>query len=214
MQEYPEGSKICGLSLGNQGKTCNTNQEKVMKYPHAHQVQPADSSTEPRSTMKKITILTTGGTIDKVYFDAKSEYEVGPPNIERVLGELNLAIAYTITSLMKKDSLEITAEDRGIIRQAAAAAATGYILITHGTDTMTQTAEALMGLAGKTIVLTGALEPALFKTSDAMFNIGCALGAVQSLPPGVYIAMNGAVFTAGQVRKNLALGRFEEIAPA
>jgi L-asparaginase len=164
--------------------------------------------------MKKITILTTGGTIDKVYFDAKSEYEVGPPNIERVLGELNLAIAYTITSLMKKDSLEITAEDRGIIRQAAAAAATGYILITHGTDTMTQTAEALMGLAGKTIVLTGALEPALFKTSDAMFNIGCALGAVQSLPPGVYIAMNGAVFTAGQVRKNLALGRFEEIAPA
>jgi L-asparaginase len=164
--------------------------------------------------MKKITILTTGGTIDKVYFDAKSRYEVGPPNIERVLAELNLAIAYTITSLMRKDSLEITPEDRAIIRQAAAASATDRILITHGTDTMTQTAEALMGLAGKTIVLTGALEPALFKTSDAMFNIGCALGAVQALPPGVYIAMNGAVFTAGQVRKNLELGRFEEVASA
>lgn len=160
--------------------------------------------------MKKITILTTGGTIDKVYFDAKSEYEVGPPNIERVLGELNLAISYSITSLIRKDSLEITAEDRAIIRQAVAASATDCVLITHGTDTMTQTAEALLGLAGKTIVLTGALEPALFKTSDAMFNIGCALGAVQTLPPGVYIAMNGAVFTAGRVRKNLDLGRFEE----
>lgn len=161
--------------------------------------------------MKKITILTTGGTIDKVYFDAKSEYEVGPPNIERVLGELNLAIEYSITSLMRKDSLEITAEDRRIIRQAADEAATNYILITHGTDTMAETAEALMGLNDKTIVLTGALEPALFKTSDAMFNIGCALGAVQGLPPGVYIAMNGAVFTAGKVRKNLAINRFEEI---
>lgn len=161
--------------------------------------------------MKKITILTTGGTIDKVYFDAKSKYEVGPPNIERVLGELNLAIEYSITSLMRKDSLEITAEDRRIIRQAADEAATNYILITHGTDTMAETAEALMGLNDKTIVLTGALEPALFKTSDAMFNIGCALGAVQGLPPGVYIAMNGAVFTAGKVRKNLAINRFEEI---
>lgn len=161
--------------------------------------------------MKKITILTTGGTIDKVYFDAKSEYEVGPPNIERVLGELNLAIAYTITSLMRKDSLEITAEDRAIIRRAAAASATDCILITHGTDTMTQTAEALMGLAGKTIVLTGALEPALFKTSDAMFNIGCALGAVQALPPGVYIAMNGKVFREGAVRKNLERNKFEDI---
>lgn len=191
-------------------KTCNTSQEKVKKNPHSWLYRPAVTFPEPRLTMKKITILTTGGTIDKVYFDAKSEYEVGPPNIERVLGELNLAISYSITSLIRKDSLEITAEDRAIIRQAVAASATDCVLITHGTDTMTQTAEALLGLAGKTIVLTGALEPALFKTSDAMFNIGCALGAVQTLPPGVYIAMNGAVFTAGRVRKNLDLGRFEE----
>jgi L-asparaginase len=164
--------------------------------------------------MKKLTILTTGGTIDKVYFDAKSEYEVGPPNIERVLSELNLAISYTTISLFRKDSLDVTAEDRAIVRQAAAEAATDLILITHGTDTMVQTAEALIGLPGKTIVLTGALEPALFKTSDALFNIGCALGAVQSLPPGVYIAMNGAIFTAGNVRKNLKISRFEEIQPA
>ena len=164
--------------------------------------------------MKKLTILTTGGTIDKVYFDAKSEYEVGPPNIERVLSELNLAVSYTTISLFRKDSLDVTAEDRAIVRQAAAEAATDLILITHGTDTMVQTAEALIGLPGKTIVLTGALEPALFKTSDALFNIGCALGAVQSLPPGVYIAMNGAIFTAGNVRKNLKVSRFEEIQQA
>ncbi len=163
--------------------------------------------------MKKLTILTTGGTIDKIYFDAKSEYEVGPPNIERVLGELNLALSYTITPLFRKDSLEITDADRAAVRQAAAAAGTDLILITHGTDTMAETAQALMGLSGKTIVLTGALEPALFKTSDALFNIGCAIGAVQALPPGVYIAMNGAIFTAGNVRKNLAVNRFEEIMP-
>lgn len=161
--------------------------------------------------MKNIAILTTGGTIDKVYFDAKSEYEVGPPNIERVLGELNLAISYTITSLMRKDSLEMTDDDRRIIRESAAATDADCILITHGTDTMAETAAALIGLPGKTIVLTGALEPALFKTSDAIFNIGCALGAVQSLPPGIYIAMNGAVFSAGNVRKNLAANRFEAI---
>ena len=163
--------------------------------------------------MKELTILTTGGTIDKIYFDAKSEYEVGPPNIERVLGELNLAISYTISPLFRKDSLDITEADRALIRSAAAAAATELILVTHGTDTMAETAEALIGLPGKTIVLTGALEPALFKTSDALFNIGCAIGAVQSLPSGVYIAMNGAIFTAGNVRKNLATSRFEELSP-
>lgn len=161
--------------------------------------------------MKTISILTTGGTIDKVYFDAKSEYEVGPPNIERVLGELNLAISYTIIPLFRKDSLEITANDRSIIRQAAEDSKNNRILITHGTDTMADTAQALMGLENKTVVLTGALEPALFKTSDAIFNIGCALGALQALPPGVYIVMNGSIFKAGSVRKNLDLNRFEEI---
>ena len=85
------------------------------------------------------------------------------------------------------------------------------ILITHGTDTMVQTARFLAKAHGKTIVLTGALMPALFKTTDALFNIGCALAAVQTLPPGVYIAMNGAVFPHDKVRKNLQKNRFEEI---
>lgn len=161
--------------------------------------------------MNKISILTTGGTIDKVYFDAKSEYEVGPPNVEIVLGELNLATDYTITSIMKKDSLEVTDADRELIRAAAENSESSRILITHGTDTMAVTAQALIGIVGKTIVLTGALEPALFKTSDAVFNIGFALGALQALPEGTYIAMNGAIFNAGKVRKNLEVNRFEEI---
>lgn len=163
--------------------------------------------------MKDITILTTGGTIDKVYFDAKSEYEVGPPNIERLLGELNLNLSYKIISLFRKDSLDITDEDRQAIRKAAEEAKSQKILITHGTDTMAETARALIGIENKTIVLTGALEPALFKTSDAIFNVGCALGAVQSLGAGVYIAMNGAIFNADNVRKNLERNRFEELHP-
>ncbi len=161
--------------------------------------------------MDPIAILAVGGTIDKVYFDAKSEYEVGPPNIEKVLGELTLAIDYTVTSLMRKDSLDLSDEDRQTIVTAAAAATSARVLITHGTDTMIRTAQALRQVVGKTIVLTGAMEPALFKTSDAVFNIGCALAAVQALPPGVYIVMNGRIFAEGTVRKNLSLGRFEEI---
>ncbi len=158
-----------------------------------------------------ISIIAVGGTIDKVYFDAKSQYEVGPPNIARVLDELNLAVDYTVTSLMRKDSLELTDADRGLILAAVQQDPSSRILITHGTDTMVQTARYLNPVEGKTIVLTGALEPALFKTSDAVFNIGCALAAVQTLVPGVYIAMNGRVFTADNVRKNLAENRFEEL---
>jgi L-asparaginase len=161
--------------------------------------------------MRKISIIAVGGTIDKIYFDAKSEYEVGPPNIERVLSELNLSITYSVQSLMRKDSLDMTNEDRQLIASAVAQDPCTGILITHGTDTMVETAKALKNITGKTVVLTGALEPALFKTSDAVFNIGCALGAVQSLPAGIYIAMNGRIFNADNVRKNLEKNRFEEI---
>ncbi|MFH0781422.1 MAG: asparaginase domain-containing protein [Pseudomonadota bacterium] len=161
--------------------------------------------------MCTISIISVGGTIDKVYFDAKSEYEVGPPNIEKVLAELNLSITYLVNSLMRKDSLDLNDHDRTLIADAAAQDPCPRILITHGTDTMVDTAKALQNITGKTIVLTGALEPALFKTSDAVFNIGCAIGAIQVLPPGVYIAMNGRIFTAGNVRKNLTLNKFEEI---
>ena len=158
-----------------------------------------------------IQIFTTGGTIDKVYFDATSEYQVGPPNISVVFDELKLCFTYTIESLMKKDSLEITEADREIIFQAAATSSSDRILITHGTDTMVQTAKKLASIKGKTIVLTGALKPALFKTTDAVFNIGCAVVAVQTLHPGVYIVMNGCVFTHDHVRKNVQQGMFEKL---
>lgn len=158
--------------------------------------------------MNKIEIFTVGGTIDKVYFDAKSTYEVGPPNISEVLGDLSLNIEFDVTSLMQKDSLEMTDEDREIVRKAVAETNATMILITHGTDTMVETAQRLKDITGKTIVLTGALAPALFKSSDAMFNIGCALTAVQIKPPGAYIAMNGQIFDYDKVCKDVPNNKF------
>lgn len=158
-----------------------------------------------------ILILTTGGTIDKVYFDANSDYEVGEPTVPHVFRESGVTLDWRLLPLLRKDSLELTDADRAAIRQACADAPESRILITHGTDTMTDTAAALGGLEGKTIVLTGALAPARFRVTDAIFNLGLALGAVQSKPPGVYLAMNGTVFAAGQVRKNRSAGRFEGI---
>ena len=157
-----------------------------------------------------VSIIAVGGTIDKVYFDARSRYEVGPPNIARILGELNLSISYTVNSLMRKDSLDLTDADRHLICAAVRNDPSPRILITHGTDTMVATARRLASIPGKTIVLTGAMEPALFTTSDAVFNIGCALAAVQILPAGVHIAMNGAILAADRAFKNLETNRFEE----
>ena len=161
--------------------------------------------------MEPILILTTGGTIDKIYFDAKSTYEVGPPHISRLLEELNLSIIYRIVSVLRKDSLDLTDKDRRLIFEQAAGSAEQRIVITHGTDTMAETGKALESIPGKTIVLTGALEPALFKTSDAPFNIGCALAAVQTCKSGVYIAMSGQVLPCHKVRKNLQTNRFEPL---
>lgn len=156
-----------------------------------------------------ILVLTTGGTIDKVYFDASSDYEVGEPTVPHVFREAGVTLEWRLEPLLRKDSLELTDADRAAIRQACLDAPESRILITHGTDTMTETAAALGELAGKTVVLTGALAPARFRVTDAVFNLGLALGALQSKPPGIYLAMNGTVFTAGQVRKNRGAGRFE-----
>jgi len=161
--------------------------------------------------MNSIKIFTVGGTIDKVYFDAKSTYEVGPPNISEVLADLSLNIEFDVTSLMQKDSLEMTDDDREIVRKAIVETDATMIVITHGTDTMVQTAQCLKDILDKTIVLTGALAPALFKSSDAMFNIGCALTAVQIKQPGVYIAMNGQVFDYDKVRKDVVNNKFSSL---
>ncbi|MBK1828121.1 asparaginase domain-containing protein [Haloferula rosea] len=157
----------------------------------------------------KVRVITTGGTIDKVYFDATSDYEVGEPTVPHVFREAAVAMEYELESLFRKDSLEINEGDRRRIREACERSPEARILITHGTDTMAETAEFLTGIPGKTIVLTGALAPARFRVTDAIFNLGLALGAVQSKGEGVFVAMNGTVFEAGQVRKNREQGRFE-----
>jgi L-asparaginase len=156
-----------------------------------------------------ITILTTGGTIDKVYFDAKSEFEIGDTLLQELLTEANIHEGYRLRELMRKDSLDMTADDRDVIVEAVGQTNATRILITHGTDTMAQTAEALKDVRDKTIVLFGAMQPARMRRSDAVFNLGFAWAAVSLLPPGVYIAMNGEVFEAGAVRKNVKDKRFE-----
>lgn len=158
-----------------------------------------------------VTIFTVGGTIDKVYFDKKSDYEVGAPRISGILEEANVTRAYRVEQLMRKDSLDITDDDRRIIRERVAADPGSRILISHGTDTMVDTAAALVGIPGRTIVLTGAIAPALAKKSDANFNAGAAFAAVQILGPGVYIVMNGRILDPLTVRKNRAENRFETI---
>ncbi|PIE37157.1 MAG: asparaginase [Gammaproteobacteria bacterium] len=159
----------------------------------------------------QIDIFTTGGTIDKIYFDDKSDYQVGQPVIGDLLKREKVAFDFTVTSLMKKDSLHMDDADRNTVREAVAGCSANHVLITHGTDGMVNTAKALRGIADKTIVLTGSLSPAAFQHSDAIFNIGCAIGAVQAMPPGVYIAMNGKVFAADKVRKNVEANRFEAL---
>ncbi|MFT6861473.1 MAG: L-asparaginase [Akkermansiaceae bacterium] len=156
-------------------------------------------------------IITTGGTIDKVYFDDASEFEVGEPTVAHIFEDVGANIDYELVSLFRKDSLEITAQDRQDIREACQRTVQSQILITHGTDTMATTADELRGIPGKVIVLTGAMAPSRFRITDAIFNLGTALGALQSMPEGVYIAMNGRVFKAGQVRKNREAGKFEAL---
>ena len=158
-----------------------------------------------------IRFITTGGTIDKIYFDALSQFEVGESQMEHILREGLVQVDYDIVPLMQKDSLEIQDADRKVLRDYIAADDGTHYVVTHGTDTMPETAEALRDLEGKTIVLTGALTPARFRTTDAMFNVGMAVAAVQTAKPGVYIAMSGQVFEAGAVRKNRAENRFEAI---
>jgi L-asparaginase len=161
--------------------------------------------------MDELLVVTTGGTIDKVYFDDKSDYQVGEPQIGHILQELGVAFRFRVIPLLRKDSLHIDAGDRELLRTTIASQDARHVLVTHGTDTMVETAHVLASIPDKVIVLTGALNPARFRGSDAEFNIGTAVGAVQSLPAGVYIAMNGRVWDPAKVRKNVAANRFEAI---
>ena len=158
-----------------------------------------------------IRFITTGGTIDKVYFDDLSQYEVGESHVEHMLKDGLVQFDYDVVPLLQKDSLEMAAEDRKKLREFIEKDDASHYVVTHGTDTMPETAEALLGLDGKTIVLTGALSPARFRSTDADFNVGMAVAAVQVAAPGVYIAMSGQVFKAGKVRKNREANRFETL---
>jgi L-asparaginase len=159
--------------------------------------------------MEKIRFITTGGTIDKIYFDALSQFEVGESVVQHILTDALVDLEYDVVSLFQKDSLEIDDDDREKLREFIANDDATRYVITHGTDTMPETARALNDLPSKTIVLVGALTPARFRTTDAVFNVGMAVATVQIAEPGVYISMSGQVFEAGAVRKNRAENRFE-----
>lgn len=158
----------------------------------------------------EVTVLTTGGTIDKVYFDAKSTFQVGDSVVEELLRQAHVEATFEVVEVLRKDSLEINQADRHEIVQAVNACGSSAVVITHGTDTMADTAQVLQEAQtpGKTVVLTGALSPARFAQSDATFNVGMAFAAAQCLAPGVYIVMNGQVFVAGAVRKDTANNKF------
>lgn len=156
----------------------------------------SDNDPEP------ILVVTTGGTIDKVYFDAKSNYEVGESVVGDLLRQAQVRVPFEMLALLRKDSLEITDAERAQIRQRIEARPERRVVMTHGTDTMTDTARALMALTDRTIVLTGSLSPARFAQTDAVFNVGMAFAAVQALPVGVYIVMNGQIFAADRVHKD------------
>ena len=159
----------------------------------------------------KLKIFAVGGTIDKVYFDKLSDYQVGLPNAKEILDRLPIAFEYEVESLLRKDSLDMDDADRQLVRARVAAEPCPKVIVTHGTDTMIETGQRLSDIRGKCIVLTGAMEPARFESSGAVFNIGMAVGAVSCLPDGVYIAMNGRIFDSFKCRKNRARGIFEDL---
>ena len=157
----------------------------------------------------ELAVFTTGGTIDKIYFDKKSDYEIGDAIVGPLLDSMGVGFEFVVEELMKVDSLDMTDENRDYIVERVSACSCNRVLITHGTDGMIATASALSAIQGKTIVLTGALQPAAFAHNDAVFNIGGSVAAVQTLPNGCYIVMNGRVFTPDNVQKNLEKNRFE-----
>ncbi len=159
----------------------------------------------------KLVFITTGGTIDKIYFDRKGRFEVGDPQITEVLREANVTLDFEVISLMRKDSLDMSDADRRIVLETVRKHSEQRFVVTHGTDTMVETAKVLQGARGKTVVLTGAMQPARFRFTDAVFNIATAVAAVQLLPQGTYIAMNGRIFLPDRARKNVERNCFEEL---
>jgi len=159
-----------------------------------------------------IRILVTGGTFDKEYNERDGTLYFKDTHIGEMLRLGRSRVEVTIRTVMMIDSLEMTDADRALIVQNCLQSEEERIVVTHGTDTMTETAaELARAITGKTVVLTGAMIPYAFGSSDGLFNLGSALSFVQALPPGVYIAMNGKCFPWDRVRKNRERGEFEEM---
>ena len=159
-----------------------------------------------------IKLLVTGGTFDKEYNEIEGSLFFKDTHVREMLDLGRCRLHVHIRTIMMVDSLDLTDSDRALIAENCRQSAESRIVITHGTDTMTDTARVLAAnVAGKTIVLTGAMIPFAFGSSDGLFNLGSALSFVQVLEPGVYIAMNGMVFDWNQVRKNRERGIFEPI---
>ena len=159
----------------------------------------------------KIKIFTTGGSIDKCYSPQESAFIVGPPQVAEILAAANITVDYQIEPLLQKDSLDITYEDRSYIFEKVSSDPADRILITHGTDTLIETAKTLQEITDKVIVLTGAFQPAAFKKTDAVFNLGAAFIALQTLPAGVHVVINGKVFDPAQAHKSLSSDTFQEL---
>jgi L-asparaginase len=156
-------------------------------------------------------VFAVGGTIDKIYYDALSDYTIGTPAAEEIFNRIKVNFTYQVSNLVQKDSLDMTATDRAEILAAVQASSSNHIVVTHGTDTMVTTGKVLKAATGKTIVITGAMQPAMCKYTDADFNLGGAVACCQALPTGVYIYMNGRIYDVDQVKKNRAKGQFQDI---
>jgi L-asparaginase len=167
------------------------------------------------SSNDRIRVLITGGTFDKTYDEIGGRLFFKDSHLPEMLALGRCKLDLEIRTLMMVDSLEMTDADRNLIVEQCRAAAERRIVITHGTDTMEITARMLAEkVEGKTIVLTGAMIPYKFGSSDGLFNLGSALAFVQTLPAGVYVAMNGRSFPAARVRKNRETGVFESAGPS
>ena len=159
-----------------------------------------------------IRIFVTGGTFDKEYNEITGQLFFKETHLPEMISRSRVTPEVTVSTLMMIDSLDMTPGNRMLIADQCNAATESHIIITHGTDTMAVTAAVLAEkVYGKTIILTGAMIPYKFGSSDGFFNLGCALAFAQSLPAGVYVAMNGRSFNWDNVRKNRQTGQFEEL---
>ena len=164
--------------------------------------------------MEGIRIITTGGTFDKLYDAIKGELTFRESHLPRILQQSRCTLPITLETVLAVDSLNMTEEQRSMVSDHVASSFENRIVVTHGTDTMVATAKVVASnklLEGKTVVFTGAMIPYSLENSDAVFNLGVAISAVQLLPPGVYIAMGGRIFGYDNVRKNKEKGIFEEL---